>query len=144
MKKIVIDTNILLGFYDTHKESIKVLKQLESNSSYILWPNLVFDEFRRNKNGLLDRVINDFTKNKPNKHHSSALIQSLQLYRDLESSWKKYLLKFDSVAKELRKIMRESGKDIVYQTIVKLYKSSSVEIISYDDKIIEKAQKKQR
>lgn len=142
MKKIVIDTNILLGFYDTHKESIKVLKQLESNSSYILWPNLVFDEFRRNKNDLLDRVISDFTNNKPKKHRSSALIQSLQLCNELESLWKKYQKKFDAVAKELKKIMKESESDVVFQTIDKLYKSSSVEIISYDDDIINKAQKR--
>ena len=82
--KIVIDTNVLLDFYDTHNESFEVLKQLKDNLSFLLWPSLIYDEFCRNKNTLLDRVISNFCKSRPRKHYSSAMTKKLVAHKQLE------------------------------------------------------------
>jgi predicted nucleic acid-binding protein len=49
MPKIFIDTNVLLDFYESRKESLKILLELQHHSDSIVFPSLVYDEFLRNR-----------------------------------------------------------------------------------------------
>ncbi len=141
MKKIVIDTNIFLNFYDTNIETHKVLKELQKYTTYLLLPNLVIEEFLRNKNRLLDNLIQLYKKpdEKPKSFHNSALIQSLSEYESLVKAKNNYFKQIDKIRSKLNEIRQNPNKDTLYLTVSEIFNSNDVEILEYDDEIISKA-----
>jgi len=142
MIKIVIDTNVFLDFYDTHTESIKVLEELKKNASNVVLPKLVYEEFLRSKNRLIDSVISNFEKSKPKKHYSSAMIQNLPIFKELENAWDNYSNYHGNVVKELRDMKNNQEQDVVFKYVEDMFRSNEVEKIEYDDSIIEKAKRR--
>ncbi|MBN2325109.1 MAG: DUF4935 domain-containing protein [Spirochaetes bacterium] len=141
MKKIVIDTNVFLAFYESaNSDTLGILTQIESFKSHLLLPNLIYDEFLRNRNRLLDEVIGFFKK--PVSFHHSALVQSLDGYKSLKGANDNYYRKCKKIIPELLNIKKNPEKDVVFSIVTKIFESEDVEIIKYNDSIISKARKR--
>ncbi len=54
MTKIFIDTNLFLGLYWSDEDTGQIFGDIEALKPYLLFPDLVFDEFLRNRDRILD------------------------------------------------------------------------------------------
>lgn len=80
MTKIYIDTNIFLNFYQSAYERVSIFSEIEKYSDSIILTEQTVNEFKRNKNLCLNRLLKEVKKTKFNMYNTSV-IHSLPQYK---------------------------------------------------------------
>jgi predicted nucleic acid-binding protein len=140
MAKIFIDTNVFLDFYESSRQTLKVLLELHKHSDSVVFPRLVYDEFLRRRVGVLKKVI---TGIKGEYHtYTTAIIQDLEGFNSLKEVREKHKEQLRIVEDSIKEIINDTHKDSVFSEVTSLFQSKDVKIFEYDNDIIQKANKR--
>ena len=114
--KIVIDTNVYLNFYRSKKESLEVLEKIKKLNSHLLFPTLIYDEFLRNRNSVLQELIDLYDYHNLNLQ-TSALIQDLRKFKELNKIAKDFKQKAKEVQQKLTELKNNRESDKIYNCV---------------------------
>lgn len=141
MYKVFIDTNLFLRLYDAEKKHLtEIFKDIIKLNSSIVFVDQVYDEFLRNRDQLLSKLIKDVANNNQNLHVNS-LIRSLEGFSELKEAKNIFDEKHNDLIKRLTEMKDNIEEDIVYSKFDELY-NSKFEIYERTDDIIDKAYKR--
>ena len=135
MTKILIDTNIFLGFYQAHSDTIKLFQEIKKIKNRLIFSDQIFDEFIRNRDVVLRRLVKDVDKNKLSIP-SSSLIQHLEEYSELKSVKSDYEKTSKKLKKRIEKMIEDPLEDPIYSIFIELYQDENVQKIKKDEEII--------
>ena len=111
MTKIYIDTNWFIDFYREAPPDLDWLDDLSKNKDTLVITRQTIDEFRRNRVATLKNVIGEFKKSvKVPPPHTTALIRSLPVYKELKSINENYKKKSNEVSDYLLQVIKDDKK----------------------------------
>lgn len=142
MTKILIDTNIFLGLYESNNDHITIFdKDISKLRSDLIFTDQIYDEFLRNRDKELQTLI-DQCKNNTCTLGSSSIIRSLSEFSKLKEIKKDFKTHNGLLIEKLQEIKDDVSKDQVFQSFLKLYNHSDVTKYEKSDEIIKKAHKR--
>ncbi|MGI6510661.1 MAG: PIN domain-containing protein [Erysipelotrichaceae bacterium] len=62
MTCVCIDTNLFLELYGTDEDPGEIFADIGALKEYLVFPDIIFDEFLRNRSKVLDRIADDLRK----------------------------------------------------------------------------------
>jgi len=139
MTKIFIDTNIFLGLYQSNNDPIEIFNDIEKLKSKLVFSRQVYDEFLRNRDPILRRLIHEIEKTNKVGMHSTSLIQSSTEYEQLKMVKADFSKINRSLIQKIEEMSADSSKDPVLSQFVRLYYSTSVTRIEKNDTLIHRA-----
>lgn len=142
MTKILIDTNIFLGLYESNNDPITIFDEdISKLRSDLIFTDQIYDEFLRNRDKELEKLI-ALCKNNKCIINSSSIIRSLRDFSKLKDIKNNFKETNDLLIKKLQDIMDDIAKDTVFQSFLKLYNHSDVIKYEKNEEIIKEAHKR--
>ena len=86
MTKILIDTNIFLGLYESNEDTVDIFKDIEKIKTKLVIPQQIYDEFLRNRDRILRTLIQNIKNANQKGMHLTALIRHLAEYESLKNA----------------------------------------------------------
>ncbi|MGE5630668.1 MAG: PIN domain-containing protein [Caulobacteraceae bacterium] len=142
--KIFIDTNIFLDFYRSAEGKVSILQNLKEFKNYIVFPEQVYNEFKRNRVMLLNNYIEGLKKNTVFPTiQAIPIIKEHEEYKEMQNVQKLFSERKKKLISFVEDMIKDPAKDIVLKEIEDLYGSSEITKIYNTDEIINKARKRQ-
>lgn len=139
MTKILIDTNIFLGLYESNKDTVDIFKDIGKIKTKLVLPQQIYDEFLRNRDQILRKLIKDIDDANKKGMHLTALIRHSAEYKPLNDAKKKLSEMNDTLIQKIEEMISDPTKDPIFSRFTKLYKSKQVTTIDRSDALIQKA-----
>ncbi len=139
MTKIFIDTNIFLGLYESSKDTIEIFKDIEKLQSKLVFSRQVYDEFLRNRDQILRRLIHGIETVNKVEMHSTSLIQSSTEYKQLKEIKTEFNKINQSLIQKIKEMSVDNSKDTIFSQFTQLYNSTDVMRIERSDTLIHRA-----
>lgn len=137
--KIFIDTNFFLNFYQSNTDKLRILKDLRKHSSYLIFPEQVYYEFLRNRDGILSNLFKSFVASCKINIHTSSLIQNFPTFKKLKKIEKNFQNVVKKVKQNLEDVKNNLDDDPVYNAFYDLYNSKKSVKLPISDILIKKA-----
>lgn len=141
MGKIYIDTNILIGFYESSEDALTILDDLKAYASNLIFPHQTITEFSRNRQMVLRKTINDFSKSTKFNFHCTSIIKHSEHYDDL--------VKKVNSARDIAKLLvmdleksLNAKEDKAIHKIANLISEDGIQLARDDDDMFAAAQKR--
>lgn len=141
MSKIYIDTNILVGFYESTQDPIALIDELEAIADQLIVPMQTVSEFGRNRLNVLSRTISEFEKSTKFTPYCTSLIQHQQEFSQLCSK----LDEAREFAKQIKRKLesfQDPNDDPYVRKIGMLFSRKGVQKIEISEAIFKAAQKR--
>lgn len=128
MQKIFIDTNIFLDMYRARidKDISIIMKFIRDNKQYYITTEQSINEFKRNRNNVLNKIIEDITNNTTTENISSNFIRSLKSFEGYNKAAKELKKQKINLTKEIKTLLNNVSKDSLYSKINKLHKQEYI------------------
>ena len=142
MTKILIDTNIFLGLYESNNDPITIFDEdISQLRSDLIFTDQIYDEFLRNRDKELEKLIALCKSNKCILK-SSSIIRSLSEFSKLIDIKNNFKDTNDLLIEKLQDIKDDIDTDTVFQSFLKLYNHSDVIKYEKSEEIIKGAHKR--
>ncbi len=135
---LFIDTNILLDFYRIRKSdiSMKYLEQIEGCKDRLIIGSQVEMEYKKNRQAVIVESLNKYSKPDWGKLSAPALVSDLQSAQAIDKKRKEIDTQYQKVNEKIQKILSNpSRNDPVYQSLQRVFKSSSSYNLNREEKI---------
>lgn len=76
MKYVCIDTNLFLGLYWTDEDFREIFTDIRALKDRLVFPDIILDEFLRNRSKILDRIADDLQKRIIEEFGIPAILQA--------------------------------------------------------------------
>jgi hypothetical protein len=142
MVKIFIDTNLFLGLYDSDEDPMEIFGDVEAVHPSLIFPDMVFDEFVRNRDRILDRY------GKMMKNHTIQgpdlpfFLQRLPAFPTLDRVRDEYNLVVQAMASDVQQMIVEADTDPIFDALSRLYSDPAVTVIRRTDAHIDRARQR--
>ncbi|KAF2956232.1 PIN domain-containing protein [Marinitoga sp. 38H-ov] len=141
--RIFIDTNIFLDFYRSSKEMISILQSLKQFKKYIVFPEQVYNEFKRNRVMILNNYIEELKKCKFPSINPIPIIKEQEEYKEMQNIKDLFNKTQNKLISFVDNMIKDPTMDSVLKEIEDIYGSSEITKIYNTDEIINKARKRQ-
>ena len=139
MTKILIDTNIFIGLYESNKDSIEIFQDIDKIKHQLVFSNQIYDEFLRNRDIVLQRLITQIKNINKVGMHSTSLISNTPEYIELKSIKNSFKGVTKDIITKIEKMIDDTDNDQIFCSFIKLYTDENVQIIERNDTLIHKA-----
>ncbi|KAF5071360.1 PIN domain protein [anaerobic digester metagenome] len=139
MTKILIDTNIFLGLYESNEDAVDIFRDIEKIKAKLVIPQQIYDEFLRNRDRILRTLIQNIKNANQKGMHLTALIRHLAEYESLKNAKRELSQINNTLIQKIEEMISDPAKDPIFSRFTKLYKSRSVSKIKKNDALIQKA-----
>lgn len=139
--KIVIDSNIFIGLYESNEDTLSIFNDLEKIKTYLVVPQQIIDEVIRNRDErlfLLSTLIN--SQQFPT--FSTSLIRDLNEFPKLKIIKGQFTRVKNKLKAQIDEMIADPEKDPIFKSFLKLIKDSNVIVIPVNDDLIKKAQQR--
>lgn len=141
MTKILLDTSFFLSFYQSEKEFLAVIKQLDNFAELFVFPAQVRDEFLRNRVRLLNRIKEELNKS-IQMPYTTSLLKDIHHFRDIFEKIKQAKNKLPSINRSIDEMIENQNKDPICLAFTCLYSSPKSFKIEIDEKIFNLAHRR--
>lgn len=139
MTKILIDTNIFLGLYESNEDTVDIFKDIEKIKTKLVIPQQIYDEFLRNRDRILRTLIQNIKNADQKGMHLTALIRHLAEYESLKDAKRELSQINNTLIQKIEEMISDPTKDPIFSRFTELYVSRSVSKIKKSDALIQKA-----
>ncbi|WP_126973326.1 PIN domain-containing protein [Gynurincola endophyticus] len=109
--KIFIDTNIYLDFYRSNSHPMEVFNLLKENIQSIVLTDQVIHEFERNREMVIEKVIEQFSSDSRIDTFTSSYLYELEVFQELLSTHRHYKSVQKTVTEQLKSIIHRPAGD---------------------------------
>ena len=138
MRKLAIDTNVLLGFYRTGKDKLATLGDLARLGEQVVFPEQVMREFRRNRESVIDEYLKMFST--PAVPLAPGFLADSTEHAEVATAHAAYKKAFDQLVRLARDRQRDPSRDPVAQKVESLYKSAKR--LDVSDAMVDRARRR--
>lgn len=139
-RKIFIDTNILVDFYQAAGERLKVFEKLYEYRGSLTFTSHSLDEFERNREKTLAWLLREFEKSmKGFQPFTTSIIQEAPEFTELIAARDEAQSKGKELAARLRAWIGTPDMDPVRSEFLRLYNDTAVQTLHVTPDLIDKA-----
>jgi len=142
MVKILIDTNRYLDLYWSEEDIHEVLGDIMELKSYLVFPDIVFDEFMRNRQRVMDRMVKQLKGALiPDQRWPFFLRQEPDFSLVLQNG-EEYNQAVQSLAADLDQMISGAERDPIFSAVSKFYRDQEVTVLERTAGLIELAHRR--
>jgi hypothetical protein len=142
MVRICIDTNRFIDLYETDEDVSEIYSDIRKARSHLVLPDIISDEFLRNRGRILDRRMKDLKNTTiPDIRWPFFLLQtrSLPLWQQRYDEYNQAVL---SVLSDIEMMIADVERDPIASAFVGLMRDPEVTVLSRTDLDIERAHRR--
>lgn len=142
MTHLCIDTNIFISLYQKAGIKIEIFPKLMEITESIVFPEQIFNEFRRNRAKVIHGIINGMKvrfKEEIPIYPNTLLYQSFAKRTELNQKYYDLKRFHDETLEYFNKLIKNPQDDLVYNFVSGLYNDTNTTRIRIDTDIIESA-----
>ena len=138
--KIFIDTNTFLDFYQSTHEPINILKDLNKNCKHFVLTEQSIDEFERNRDRIIERLISQVDKSIAFTPHTTSIVRQHKKFEKIVEKKKELEELRKEIVVDLNKLLSLKTPDPVRKAFLDIYSKS--EVFEIDDDVYQRAQRR--
>ena len=139
LTKIVIDTNIFLGLYESDNDTLRIFEDIEKLQPHLIMSDQSFEEFLRNRDKLLQKLIKEIKRTTNINPYFCSLIRDSTHFKNILSLKEQFKEHSGKLIKEIQTMLDTPEKDPIYIKFNKIFNSTEVVKLFRTDEIIDKA-----
>ncbi len=126
MTKVFLDTNIFLGLYRAEVDSLAVFTDIEHLTPHLLLPDMVYEEFVRNRDRILDSFSRSILSADIDALPSSFLVTGTAEHAALQQIGEEYSRRIRTLGDRIASMVADPGTDPVYGAFLNIYENPAV------------------
>lgn len=139
---IFIDTNLFLGLYWSDEDIHAIFGDIEALKPYLLVPDMIYDEFLRNRDRILDAQARQVKRTEIAEVRSPYLVRQQQAFSTLRRIGDDYNTALRSLVDGIGEMIADPQKDPLYVSFTRLVADPAVTVIRRTGEHIERAHRR--
>jgi hypothetical protein len=126
MTKVFLDTNIFLGLYRAEVDSLAIFRDIEHLKPHLLLPDMVYEEFVRNRDRILDSFSRSVLGADIDALPSSFLVKGTAEYAALQQIGDEYSRRIRTLGDRIASMVADPETDPVYAAFLNIFEDPAV------------------
>ncbi len=140
--RIFIDTNLFLGLYWSDEDIREIFGDIEALKPHLLVPDMIYDEFLRNRDRILDAQARQVKKTEVPEVQSPYLIRQQQAFSTLRRIGDDYNTVLRSLVDGIGEMIADPKRDPLYVSFSRLVADPAVTVIRRTEEHVERAHRR--
>ncbi len=139
MTAVCIDTNLFLEFYGSKEDLWEIFPDIGTLTDYLVFPDIIFDEFLRNRSKVLDRVADDMRRREDDEVRLPSVFWGNPNAAALQRAGEEYNRVAGFLYDDIRKMIAEPSADPVVRAFTDLSRDPGVRVLRRTEELIARA-----
>ncbi|RXE56071.1 hypothetical protein ABH15_07750 [Methanoculleus taiwanensis] len=142
MTKVFIDTNLFLGLYWSDEDTGQIFGDIETLKPHLIFPDLVFDEYLRNRDRILDVHSRQIRKTEIGELNPPFVVREQPDFARLLRIGEEYDSALQSLVSDIEGMIANPSGDPIYAAFSRLVDDPGVTIIRRTEEHVERAHRR--
>lgn len=142
MTAICIDTNLFLELYRTDEDPGDIFEDIRVIAKHLVFPDIIFDEFLRNRSKVLDRIADDVRKRETGEVLLPSVIRENPNTAALQRAGKEYNQVVGALYADIQRMIIEPAADPVARAFGDLARDPGVRVFRRTEELIARAHRR--
>jgi predicted nucleic acid-binding protein len=142
MTAICIDTNLFLELYGTDEDPEEIFEDIGAVREHLVFPDIIFDEFLRNRSKVLDRIADDVRKRETGEVLLPSVIRKNPNIAALQRAGEEYNRVVGVLYADIRRMIVDPAVDPVARAFGDLARDPGVRVFRRTEELIARAHRR--
>jgi predicted nucleic acid-binding protein len=142
MTVVCIDTNLFLELYESNENPEEIFSDIGALADHLVFPDIILDEFLRNRARVLDRVADDIRKREAGEIRLPALIRENPNVAALQRAGEEYNRVAGALYNDILNMIAEPSADPVARAFTGLSRDPAVRVFHRTEELITRAHRR--
>lgn len=142
MTAICIDTNLFLELYGTAEDPEEIFADIGAVREHLVFPDIIFDEFLRNRSRVLDRIADDVRKRETGEVPLPSVIRKNPNIAALQRAGEEYNRVVGALYADIRRMIVDPAVDPVARAFGDLARDPGVRVFRRTEELIARAHRR--
>lgn len=142
MTAICIDTNLFLELYGTAEDPEEIFADIGAVREHLVFPDIIFDEFLRNRSRVLDRIADDVRKRETGEVLLPSVIRKNPNIAALQRAGEEYNRVVGVLYADIRRMIVDPAVDPVARAFGDLARDPGVRVFRRTEELIARAHRR--
>lgn len=142
MTAICIDTNLFLELYGTAEDPEEIFEDIGAVREHLVFPDIIFDEFLRNRSRVLDRIADDVRKRETGEVPLPSVIRKNPNIAALQRAGEEYNRVVGALYADIRRMIVDPAVDPVARAFGDLARDPGVRVFRRTEELIARAHRR--
>jgi len=142
MTAVCVDTNLFLELYESNEDPGEIFADIGALAEHLVLPDIILDEFLRNRSRVLDRIADDVRKHKTEEVLAPSIIRVNPETAALQRAGEEYNRAVDALYDDIESMIREPAADTVARAFTDLSGDPAVRVIHRTDELVTRAHRR--
>lgn len=142
MTVVCIDINIFLELYESNEDPEEIFPDIGALAEHLVFPDIILDEFLRNRARVLDRVAEDVRKQETGELRLPALIRGNPNVAALQRAGEEYNRVAGALYNDILAMIVEPSADPVARAFTSLSRDPAVRVLHRTEELVTRAHRR--
>lgn len=142
MTVVCIDTNLFLELYESNEDPGEIFLDIGALTEHLAFPDIIFDEFLRNRARILDRIADDIRKRETGEVRLPSLIQANPNVAALQHAGEEYNRAVGALYDDIQRMIAELSADPIVRAFTALSRDPAVRVLRRTEDLIARAHRR--
>jgi hypothetical protein len=142
MTGVCIDTNLFLELYESDEETGEIFQDIGALAEHLVLPDIIFDEFLRNRSRILDRIADDVRKRKTGEFLVPSIIRENPNTAALQRTGEEYNRIVGALYADIQHMIADPAADPVARAFTDLSHNPAVRVFGRTDELVTRAHRR--
>ncbi|GLI46302.1 PIN domain-containing protein [Methanoculleus bourgensis] len=142
MTCVCIDTNLFLELYGTDEDPGEIFADIGALREYLVFPDIIFDEFLRNRSKVLDRAADDLRRRETGEVLLPSILRESPKAAELQRTGEDYNRVVWTLSDEIQRVIIDPGADPVARAFRDLARDPAVRVFRRTEDLITRAHRR--
>lgn len=142
MTGVCIDTNLFLELYGSKEDPLEIFSDIGALAGHLVFPDIIFDEFLRNRSKVLDRIAEDVRRRETDEVRLPSVFRGDPNALALQRAGEEYNRIGGTLYDEIQRMIMEPSADPVSRAFTGLFRDPAVRILHRTEELIARAHRR--
>jgi hypothetical protein len=142
MTSVCIDTNLFLELYESEEDPGAIFADIGVLREQLVFPDIIFDEFLRNRPKVLDRIAEDVRRRETGEVRVPSVLRGNPNVAALQRAGEEYNRVVWALYADIQDLIAESATDPVARAFTDLSRDPGVRVFRRTDDLITRAHRR--
>ncbi len=142
MTVVCIDTNLFLELYESGEDPREIFSDIGALAGHLVFPDIILDEFLRNRSRVLDRIADDLRRRKAEEVRLPFIIRENPNTGALQRASEEYNRTIGALYADIESTIRELAADPVARAFTDLIGNPAARVLHRTDELITRAHRR--
>ncbi len=142
MTAVCVDTNLFLELYESGEDPGEIFADIGALAEYLVFPDIILDEFLRNRSRILDRIADDVQKRRTEEVLVPSIIRENPKTAALQRAGEEYNRAVGALYGDIESMIAEPAADPVALAFTDLSGDPAVRVLCRTDELVTRAHRR--